>query len=109
MESEAVVLQLSALAQGARLAIFRRLVVAGPAGRCPSDLQAELELTPSVLSFHLKELKTAGLLRVRQEGRHLYYSADFAAMNALLSFLTDNCCAEGRDPSCCEPAPCATS
>ena len=109
MESERIVSQLAALAQGARLRIFRRLVVAGPEGRCPSDLQGELGLTPSVLSFHLKELKQAGLLQVRQDGRHLYYSADFAAMNALVGFLTENCCADVQGAICCEPAPCATS
>lgn len=109
MESDRIVQQLSALAQGARLAIFRRLVTAGPRGLCPSDLQAQLVLTPSVLSFHLKELKTAGLITVRPDGRHLYYSADFAAMNGLVAYLTENCCADGVADACCEPLTCATS
>nr|WP_029888856.1 metalloregulator ArsR/SmtB family transcription factor [Polycyclovorans algicola] len=109
MESSSAVQQLSALAQAARLAIFRRLVVAGPAGLCPSELQAELALTPSVLSFHLKELKTAGLLTVRPDGRHLYYAADFAAMTGLIAYLTENCCADSTADACCETAPCATS
>lgn len=109
MESERIVQQLSALAQGARLAIFRRLVVAGPQGLCPSDLQATLGLTPSVLSFHLKELKAAGLITVRPDGRHLYYSADFAAMNGLVAYLTENCCADGVAESCCEPSACEPS
>lgn len=109
MESTTAVDQLSALAQTARLAIFRRLVVAGPAGHCPSELQANLGLTPSVLSFHLKELKNAGLVQVRQDGRHLYYSADFAAMNALVGFLTENCCADALGATCCEPPACTTS
>lgn len=109
MESSQIVSQLSALAQGARLAIFRRLVTAGPQGLCPSDLQSHLSLTPSVLSFHLKELKTAGLVTVRPEGRHLFYSADFAAMNALMAYLTENCCADGAADPCCEPTSCATS
>lgn len=109
METELITQQLAALAQGARLAIFRRLVKAGPPGLCPSDLQAELALTPSVLSFHLKELKTAGLITVRPDGRHLYYSADFAAMNRLVAFLTENCCADSAENPCCEPDPCATS
>jgi ArsR family transcriptional regulator, arsenate/arsenite/antimonite-responsive transcriptional repressor len=108
-EPEQIVQQLSALAQGARLAIFRRLVVAGPAGLCPSDLQAELAVTPSVLSFHLKELKTARLITVRPDGRHLYYSADFTAMNALVAYLTENCCADSTADACCAPLPCATS
>ncbi|ULQ48112.1 metalloregulator ArsR/SmtB family transcription factor [Flagellatimonas centrodinii] len=101
MESEIAVERLSALAQQGRLAIFRALVVAGPTGRCPSDLQEQLTITPSVLSFHLKALRQAGLVQVRQDGRHLYYSADFAAMNALIAYLTENCCAE--DPGCCAP------
>lgn len=101
MESDAAVTCLSALAQQGRLAIFRALVVAGPAGRCPSDLQRQLAITPSVLSFHLKALRHAGLVRVRQDGRHLYYSADFAAMNTLIAYLTENCCAD--DPGCCAP------
>lgn len=105
------VTQLAALAQDSRLAIFRRLVVAGPAGMCPSELQAELTLTPSVLSFHLKELRHAELLRVRQDGRRLFYSVDFDAMQALMAYLTENCCAESRtsQDACCEVAPCAAS
>lgn len=109
IEATDIVAQLAALAQAARLAIFRRLVVAGPAGRCPSELQADLALTPSVLSFHLKELKHAGLVQVRPDGRYLYYSADFAAMNRLVGFLTENCCADGAADACCEPPKCATS
>jgi len=109
MESARIVQQLSALAQGARLAIFRRLVQAGPQGLCPSDLQTELALTPSVLSFHLKELKTAGLITVRPDGRYLYYSADFVAMNGLVDYLTENCCADGVADTCCETPTCATS
>lgn len=101
-----IVVQLAALAQEARLRLFRRLVVAGPAGRCPSELQAEFGITPSVLSFHLKALRQAGLVQVRQDGRHLYYSADFAAMNGLIGFLTDNCCA---DSACSPDTACETS
>lgn len=102
MEESIIVPQLAALAQAARLRLFRRLVVAGPRGRCPSELQAEFDLTPSVLSFHLKALRQAGLIQVRQDGRHLYYSADFAAMQALVGFLTKNCCADGSDADCCD-------
>lgn len=97
------------MAQQARLAIFRALVVAGRPGLCPSDLQAQLSLTPSVLSFHLKALRQAGLLQVRPEGRHLFYSADFAAMRALIHYLTDNCCAAERAAEACEGPECATS
>lgn len=99
---------LSALAHGVRLALFRRLVRAGPDGLCPGDLQEALGLTPSALSFHLKTLRQAGLVGVRQAGRHLFYSADFDAMNTLLQYLTENCCAEsGHD--CALPPQCATS
>lgn len=100
MESNIAVAQLAALGQSARLAIFRRLVRAGAGGLCPGDLQNQLEITPSVLSFHLKELKGAGLISAEQRGRHWVYRADFAAMNQLLGYLTENCCADGPDPSC---------
>lgn len=99
---------LSALAHNGRLALFRRLVRAGPDGQCPGDLQEALGLTPSALSFHLKTLRQAGLVGVRQAGRHLYYSADFDAMNTLLQYLTENCCAESGG-ACERPPRCATS
>lgn len=102
---------LAALAQSARLAVFRRLVRAGPEGLCPSQLQEELALTPSVLSFHLKALRGAGLVSVRPAGRHLFYAADFTAMNDLLAYLSENCCADapGTASDCPEPRACATS
>ncbi|WP_043764627.1 ArsR/SmtB family transcription factor [Algiphilus aromaticivorans] len=102
---------LAALAQSVRLAVFRRLVRAGPDGLCPSQLQEEFGLTPSVLSFHLKALRGAGLVSVRQAGRHLYYAADYTAMNALIAYLGENCCADSADTAgdCKEPQTCATS
>lgn len=88
--------KLSALAQETRLAIFRALVKAGPEGLNPSALSEQMGLANATLSFHLKELKNAGLIRSRQESRYLYYSTDFEAMDALLSFLTSNCCADSN-------------
>jgi ArsR family transcriptional regulator len=90
--------RLYALAQGSRLAIFRLLVQAAPGGLCPGDIGARLKLAPATLSFHLKELSNAGLLVVRQEGRFIYYAPDFNAMNALVAYLTENCC----DGASCE-------
>ncbi len=92
MESEIAVRCLSALAQSSRLAIFRRLVQAGPEGLCVGDIGQALGLAPATLSFHLKELSHAGLINARQEGRYYYYSTAVDAMNALIGYLTENCC-----------------
>lgn len=92
MKSEKAVIQLAALAHESRLAVFRLLVQKGPDGLCPGDIQTKLKLAPATLSFHLKELTSAGLLTARQEGRFIYYSPNFKAMDGLLGYLTDNCC-----------------
>ncbi|WP_045227242.1 ArsR/SmtB family transcription factor [Methyloterricola oryzae] len=92
METRTAVRSLTALAQETRLAIFRLLVQAGPEGLAAGKISESLGLVPSSLSFHLKELARADLVSVRQEGRFLYYAADFQAMNALLAYLTENCC-----------------
>ena len=86
---------LAALAQGQRLRAFRALVTAGPTGLTPGVLAATLGLSPSALSFHLKELSHAGLASSEPRGRNLVYRADFGRMNALLAYLTANCC-EGQ-------------
>ncbi|NYT24438.1 helix-turn-helix transcriptional regulator [Alcaligenaceae bacterium] len=92
MESKEVIRVLSALAQESRLAVYRLLVQAGPAG-LPAGRIAELTHIPSSsLSFHLKELSHAGLLTSRQESRFVFYSANFAVMNAILGYLAENCC-----------------
>lgn len=83
---------LAALAQRSRLAIYRRLVEAGPKGMPAGGIGEALELPPATLSFHLSQLARAGLVRSRQEGRYVIYSADFDGMNALVGFLTENCC-----------------
>ena len=92
MDSPQTVRALSALAPDARLAVFKLLVQAGPDGM-PAGMVAErLAIAPSALSFHLKELTHAGLLMQRPDGRKIHYSANFDAMNALIAYLTENCC-----------------
>lgn len=92
MEEKAAVAALAALAQEARLRVFRALVGAGPAGMTPSALSAMLDIPGSTLSFHLKELVHAGLVDVQRDGRHLHYRPALAHMNALLAYLSDHCC-----------------
>ncbi|MBU1361914.1 MAG: metalloregulator ArsR/SmtB family transcription factor [Gammaproteobacteria bacterium] len=95
MEEKLVVAGLAALAQPVRLRVFRALVVAGPAGLTPGVLSEQLEVAPTSLSFHLKELTHAGLVSQERDGRNLIYRASFDRMNALLGYLTENCC-EGQ-------------
>jgi ArsR family transcriptional regulator len=92
METTQALQCLAALAQESRLSIFRLLVQAGPAGMAAGAIGEKLELPPATLSFHLAGLTRAGLAQSRQDGRFVIYSADYAAMNALVGFLTDNCC-----------------
>jgi ArsR family transcriptional regulator, arsenate/arsenite/antimonite-responsive transcriptional repressor len=92
METTQALRSLAALAQESRLSIFRLLVEAGPAGMAAGAIGEKLELPPATLSFHLAGLTRAGLAQSRQEGRFVIYSADYVAMNALVGFLTDNCC-----------------
>lgn len=92
MEAKQAIQALAALAQESRLAIFRLLVHAGPAGLAAGAIGEELGLPPATLSFHLAGLTRAGLAQSRQEGRFVIYTADFGAMNALVGFLTENCC-----------------
>jgi len=105
MQTKEVLAALSALAQESRLAVFRLLVQAGPEGLAASKIAAQLDIAPSSLSFHLKELTHAKLLTSKQEGRFVIYAADIAAMNGLVGFLTENCCGGipcGEDvPRCC--------
>jgi DNA-binding transcriptional ArsR family regulator len=92
MKTKRAVQSLSALAQESRLAIFRLLVQAGPAGLAAGAIGEKLGLPPATLSFHLAGLTRAGLAQSRQEGRFVIYSASFESMNALVAFLTENCC-----------------
>ena len=99
LSEELAVRALSALAQTVRLRIFRALVVAGKDGLSAGALATMLDIAPSGLSFHLKELSHANLVDARQDGRFVIYTAHYAEMNALLAYLTENCC-QGSD-SCC--------
>lgn len=92
METKQAVQALSALAQDTRLAIFRLLVQAGPKGMAAGQIGEKLDLPPATLSFHLAGLARAGLATSRPESRFVFYSADFQAMNALVGFLSENCC-----------------
>ena len=94
----AAVTQLAALAQESRLAIFRLLVQEGPEGLAVGRIAEALGLANATLSFHLKTLSQAGLIEARQSGRFIHYSANYAAMNGLVGFLTENCCG---GTSCC--------
>ena len=96
-----VVDALAALAQTHRLGAFRALVQAGPAGLAAGALADAVGLAPSALSFHLAHLSRAGLITCRRDGRRLIYAADFAAMDALVGYLTENCC--GGAPCAVEP------
>jgi len=102
MDNPSAVKIFAALAQESRLGLFRLLVEAGPEGLSAGNIAEQLGLPSSTLSFHLKELAHAGVVQSRQAGRFVYYSADFATMNALLGFLTENCCG-GQPQACCAP------
>ena len=84
---------LAALAQETRLDVFRRLVQQGASGLAAGEIAEHLGVSPATLSFHLKELSHAKLVTARPDGRFVFYAANFATMNRLLGFLTDNCCA----------------
>ena len=99
MKTDGAVLALEALAQNSRLGIFRLLVSAGPDGLPAGKIAGEMELPNATLSFHLAQLKNAGLIQCERQGRSLIYRADFEAMASLLSFLTENCC-QGKVAQC---------
>ncbi len=101
MKSSAAVIALEALAQESRLGIFRLLVAGGPDGLPAGVIADRMRLPAPTLSFHLSQLKNAGLIACRRDGRSLIYSASFAAMNGLVAFLTENCC--GGNSEQCAP------
>lgn len=84
--------KLAALAQETRLAIFRLLVETGPQGMNAGAIATALDIPAATLSFHIAHLARAGLVSARQESRFIFYSANFAAMDDLIAYLTDNCC-----------------
>jgi DNA-binding transcriptional ArsR family regulator len=101
MEKRDVLAGLAALAQESRLEIFRLLVESGPSGLPAGEIAGRMALPGATLSFHLKELRQAGLVSCRRAGRSLIYAADFAAMGGLVAYLTENCCGG----ACAAPAP----
>jgi DNA-binding transcriptional ArsR family regulator len=106
METKSVITALAALAHETRLAIFRLLVETGPEGVPVGKIGERLGTASTTLSFHLKELGNAQLVTTRHEGRFIYCSANFATMNGLLAYLTENCCGSGM--ACvpfCTPEP----
>ena len=94
METKVALASLAALAHATRLAAFRLLVEAGADGRMAGDIAQALDVPAATLSFHLRELVLAGLADSEQRGRFVCYRANFAGMNALIAYLTRNCCAE---------------
>jgi ArsR family transcriptional regulator len=104
MDSTSIVTALDALAHEHRLKAFRMLVQAGPEGLTAGAIATELEVKPSALSFHLKDLVHADLIRPRHVGRQIFYSARFEVMNGLVAYLTENCC--GGNP--CTPVSAST-
>ena len=105
MEKTDAITALAALAQETRLDIFRLLVQAGAEGMPAGRIGERLGLPSATLSFHLNQLRQAGLITFRREGRSLIYAAEYAAVNGLLAYLTENCCR--GDASACAVAACA--
>jgi DNA-binding transcriptional ArsR family regulator len=105
MKTPAVIAALAALAHEYRLAIYRLLVEQGPGGLPAGAIGERMGLQPSSLTFHLQALQRAGLISQQRASRQIIYSADYGAMNGLVGYLTDNCCA-AEGVACC-PAPSA--
>jgi DNA-binding transcriptional ArsR family regulator len=100
MKHTAAITALSALGDDIRLTLYRLLVKRGPEGYSAGEIAARLDLAPSKLSFHLKVLAEAGLVTARRDGRFIIYGANFAQADALIAYLTENCCSLG---SACAP------
>jgi DNA-binding transcriptional ArsR family regulator len=107
MQLDTAVQALSALAQENRLAIFRRLVQAGPEGLVVGEIAKALDIPAATLSFHLKTLSHGGLVSHRQEGRFVRYVANFEAMHNLIDYLSENCC--GSTAAACAPVSSTTT
>jgi len=106
MEKTSVIDALAALSQENRLDTYRLLVQAGPNGVSAGEIAAALGLPPNTLSFHFDRLRQAGLVTVRRNGRSMIYAARYDTMNALIGFLTENCCG-GQPERCAPPVACA--
>ncbi len=104
METKDAIAALTALGHSSRLAAYRLLVEAGPAGRVAGEIAEALAIPNATLSFHLKELVQAGLAESESRGRNVCYRANFEAMNGLVAYLTHNCCA-GSTSESCAPSP----
>jgi len=107
MKKDHAVSALAALAQDNRLDVFRLLVQAGPDGLAAGEVAAALGVSPNTLTFHFDRLREAGLIAVRRDGRSMIYAAQFDTMNALLGYLTENCCggaAQCAPAVVCKPA-----
>jgi len=103
MKPPAVIEALGGLAHEHRLAIYRLLVQRGPNGLSAGAIGQRVGLLPSSLTFHLQNLQRAGLITRRRVSRQLFYAVDFAVMNGLVGYLTENCCRESGE-ECCAPA-----
>src|SRR5215203_3587232 len=99
MKKPQALASLAALAQENRLDTFRLLVQAGPGGMPAGEVAAKLSISPNNLTFHFDKLREAGLVTVRRDGRSMIYAASYDAMNALLGYLTENCC-QGAAANC---------
>ena len=106
MDQKRAIAALGALAQETRLELFRLLVTCGPEGLPAGVIAEKLGVMPSSLSFHLQQLAHAGLITQRRLSRQLIYSAEYATMNELMAYLTENCCGRGTAicPPVCNPA-----
>ncbi len=97
MKPAQVVKALAALAQPTRLSIYRLLVSSGPDGLAAGQIAEKLKVSPATMSFHFKTLSHAGLVESRQDGRFIYYAANFSVMNGMVDYLTENCCGGNAD------------
>jgi DNA-binding transcriptional ArsR family regulator len=104
MKTTEAIRSLAALAQPTRLDIYRLLVQKGPAGLAATVIAEKIGLPNATLSFHIKGLTQAGLVTARQDGRFIYYAANYPAMDHLVGFLTENCCGGESCQVACEPA-----
>jgi DNA-binding transcriptional ArsR family regulator len=105
MNAKHAVAALAALAHEHRLSVYRMLVEAGPAGLNAGTIASKLKIPPSSLTFHIQNLHRSGLVTQERRSREVIYAADFDAMNGLVGYLTENCCA-GSSSSCAPGEPC---